>query len=170
MIEAVLKALLRRVDGVELAVVDHDADADDREADQGALGHRFFEALVAGRNELARNRATDGVVDELVLLDGIGRQRLDVADDAGELALAAGLLPVGVGEIGLARDGLAIRDLRLAGDDLALVLALHALDVDVEVKLAHAGHDGLRRLFVAMHAQRRVFFGEAVEGPWKKLT
>jgi hypothetical protein len=38
-----------------------------------------------------------------------------------------------------------------------LVLALHALDVDVEVQLAHAADDGLAALCVVAHAERGVF-------------
>jgi hypothetical protein len=60
-------------------------------------------------------------------------------------------------------DRLAVRDLRRRGHDLGLVLALHALDVDVEVQLAHAGDDRLVRLGVDVHAEGRVFLGEAVE-------
>ena len=91
---------------MELAVVDHHAHADDREADQRALGDRLLEALVTRRNELARNRPADGVVDELVVLDRVGRERLDVADDACELALAASLAtrPLGAIIFGLMAD------------------------------------------------------------------
>jgi hypothetical protein len=91
------------------------------------------------------------------------RERLDVAAHARELARATGLLLVGVGELAALGDGLAVRDLRLAGDDLAAVLAAHALHVDVQVELAHAADDGLARLFVLVDAEGGVFLREAVE-------
>ena len=152
-----------RVDRVRSAVVDRAADAHDREADQGALAHALLEALVARRDELARDGAAGDVVDELVGLDRVRRERLDVAHDLGVLAGATGLLLVRVVDLGAPGDRLAVRDLRLARDDLAVVLALHALHVDVEVELAHAADDGLLRLLVLVHAERRVFLREAVQ-------
>jgi hypothetical protein len=41
------------------------------------------------------------------------------------------------------RDGLAVGHLRLADVGLDAELALHAVDDDLEVQLAHAGDDGL---------------------------
>ena len=153
-----------RVDRVGSAVVDRAPDADDREADQRALAHAFLEALVARRDELAGNRAAGDVVDELVgLLDRVRRERLDVAHDLRVLAGATGLLLVGVVELRSPGDRLAVGDLRLARDHVAVVLAPHALHVDVEVELAHAADDGLLRLLVLVHAERRVFLREAVE-------
>jgi len=65
--------------------------------------------------------------------------------------------------LGAPRNRFAVRDLRFARDHLAVVLAPHALHVDVEVELAHAADDGLLRLFVLVHAEGRVFFREAIE-------
>jgi hypothetical protein len=62
-----------------------------------------------------------------------------------------------------AADGLAVRDLRRARLDLGLVLALHALDVHLEVQLAHAGDDGLVRSRVDEGAEGRVLAGEPAE-------
>jgi hypothetical protein len=39
--------------------------------------------------------------------------------------------------------------------------ALHAVDDDLEVQLAHAGDDGLARFLVGAHAERRVFLRQA---------
>ena len=65
-------------------------------------------------------------------------------DDVGELALATGLLDVAldVALDGLA-DGLAVGHLRLADVGLHAELALHAVDDDFKVQLAHARDDGL---------------------------
>src|SRR3954447_22536797 len=158
-----LEGLLAGVDRVGEAIVDDAAHADHREADERSLLDGLLEALVAGRDELARNRSAGDVVDELVLLDGIGRQGLEVSDDASELARSAGLLLVRVVEVGLLLDGLAVGDLRLADRHFAAVLALDAFHVDLEVQLSHAGGDGLRRLLVAMDAEGGILAGEAVQ-------
>src|SRR5207344_1868639 len=52
-----------RVDRVRLTVVDRDANADDRHADTRRLRHHRLEALLARRDELARNRAAADLVD-----------------------------------------------------------------------------------------------------------
>src|SRR4029079_12081516 len=80
------------------------------------------------------------------------------------LAGAARLLLVRVGDFRALRDGLAVGNLGFASDDVAVVLAAHALHVDVYVELAHAADDGLLRLFVLVHAEGRVFLREAVQG------
>ncbi len=93
-------------------------DADDREADQRALLDASLEALVARRDELARDRAAHDLVDELVRLDRVGGSGSMKPPTLRVLARAAGLLLVRVGELGALRDRLAVRDLRLARDHL----------------------------------------------------
>jgi len=70
------------------------------------------------------------------------------------------VLPFGLGR---AEDGFAIRHLRLAyiGNDIEL--ALHTVDENLEVQLAHAGDDSLVRLFVGLDAEGRVFVREFPE-------
>src|SRR6185312_10531370 len=60
-------------------------------------------------------------------------------------------------------EGLAVGDLRLAHRSLHAELALHTVDDDLEVQLAHAGDDGLARLLVGAHAERRILLREAPE-------
>ena len=60
-------------------------------------------------------------------------------------------------------DRLAVRDLGLADVRLDVELALHAVDQDVEVELAHALDDGLAGLLVLLGAERRVLFGELLD-------
>ena len=67
-------------------------------------------------------------------------------------------------EFGLLGDGLAVGHAGCAGGDLGRVFALHALDVDLEVQLAHAGDDGLVGFRVDMGFEGRVLFRETVEG------
>ena len=157
-----LEGVVRRVDRVGLAVVDHDPQADHREPDQPPLGEHGAEALLDRGDELGRDRAAAHLVHELEVLVALG-QGLDVAGHAAVLAGAAGLLLVRVVELGALRDRLAVGHLRRARLDLAAVLALHALDVDVEVQLAHAGDDGLAALGIHAGAERRVLAHEAAE-------
>ena len=56
-------------------------------------------------------------------------------------------------KLGAPGDGLAEIDAGLAHIGLHPVLPLHALDVDVQVQLAHAADDGLPRLIVYAHLQ-----------------
>ena len=144
-------------------VVDGHAYAHHGETNERALFDGLAETLFASRDELARNGPTDDVVDEFHLLHRIAWQRLHVAANAGELTRTTGLLLVGVGELTALGDRLAVGHLRLAGDDFAAILTLHALHVDFEMELAHAADDGLLGLFILMHAEGGVFFGEAVE-------
>ena len=82
----------------------------------------------------------------------------------GELAGTTRLLLVRVAVVlDLALDGLAVGDLRLADVGLDVELALHAVDQDVEVQLAHAGDDRLTGLFVGVDLERRVFLGEPLD-------
>ncbi len=61
-------------------------------------------------------------------------------------------------------DGLTVGNLRLADVGLDAELALHAVDDDVQVQLAHPGNDGLRGLLVGLHPERRVFLGQLAQG------
>ena len=71
-----------------------------------------------------------------------------------------------VAELHAPRDSFAIGDARWACHHLGRVFALHALDVDIEVELAHAGDDRLAALDVGADAERRVFLREAAAAPW----
>ena len=100
--------------------------------------------------------------DELVALAGV---RLDVDVHDAVLARTAGLLDeLALDLLGGAADGLAVGDLRLADVRLDAELALHAVDEDLQVKLAHAGDLGLAGLLVGGDDERRVLLGQAAEG------
>ena len=141
------------------AVVENHPQAGDREADDLALLHAGPEALLHRRDVLRGNRPAADLVEELELA---GLVRLQVTCDAAVLPRTAGLLLVGVVELDSLADGLAESHLRLSGLYLGLVLALHALDVDLQVQFAHAGDDGLTRLLVDARAERRVLLAEAL--------
>src|SRR5665647_179825 len=143
------------------AVVEGDPDAGDRDAAERALPQGRPESLLAGGDEFAGDAAAADLVGELE--DALG-QGFEPADDPGVLAGAAGLLLVRVVEVDGLADGLAIGDLGHAGPDLGPVFALHALDVDVEVELAHALDDGLVRFRIDVGPEGRVLLGEPVQG------
>ena len=94
-----------KMGGLLPAVVQDDADADDRKADELALPHPGSEAFVAGEDELPGDAPAPDLVDELV--GGFGL-RLEVADDPAVLAGAAGLFLMGVIELDFLSDGFAI--------------------------------------------------------------
>ena len=62
-----------------------------------------------------------------------------------------------------ALDGLLVGDLRLADVGLDLELALHAVDEDVQVQLAHAADDGLAGLLVQVHLEGWILLGELLD-------
>ena len=87
----------------------------------------------------------------------------DVDLDLGELAGAARLLLVGVGQVDRLREIFAIGDLRRTDIGLDLELALHAVDQDLEVELAHPLDDRLAQFMVGGHAERRILARETIE-------
>src|SRR5690606_16333243 len=113
------------------------------------------DALVDRRDELARHGAADDAVDEFVAL--AFRLRLDLEPHVAILAAAARLAHELALGLDRTADRLAVGDLRLAYVRLDLELALHAIDDDLEVQLAHAGDDRLPRFLVRADAERRVF-------------
>ena len=151
----------RGVDRVERAVVERDLGVHDRVARVGALLHRGLDALLHGRDELARDRAADDGVDELERR--AGRLGLEAQVDVAVLAGAARLLDVLVLALGGLRDRLAVGDLGRVDLRLDAVLALEAVDDDLEVELAHAGDDRLLRLLVVGHDEGRVLVRQRLQ-------
>src|SRR5206468_7227960 len=97
---------------------------------------RLLDAEVDGWDVLARNLASDDLVDELVAL---ARPRgLEVDHRVAVLAAAAGLADEPaldlLGELGRR---LAVRDLRAADVRVDAELAQQTVDDDLEVQLAH---------------------------------
>src|SRR5207244_8183230 len=84
-----LEGHLRRVDLVVRPVMEGDLDVDDREARVDARVERLADAGVDRLDVLARDRAADDLVDELVA--GALLVRLGPDDGVAVLALAAGL-------------------------------------------------------------------------------
>ena len=120
-------------------------------------------AVVDGRDVLLGDVPAADLVDELE--PATGAEGLEVDLDLRVLALAAGLLGVGVDVLAdLVADRLAVGDLRTSDVGADLELADEPRDHDVERELAHTGDQGLARLVVVTDAERRVLFGQLLEG------
>src|SRR6185503_4090090 len=107
-----LERHLRRVDLVERSVEQRDLDVDHGIPGVDAGLERLLDPLVDGLDVLARDRAADDLVDELVARALLGR--LDPDDRVAVLALAAGLADMTATALRRATDRLAVGDLRLA--------------------------------------------------------
>ena len=142
------------------AVEDRDAEVDHRKAGEIAAHARFLNALFHRRNELARDRAAEDVVDELEVR--AARQRLDLDLAVAELAVAAGLLLVAAVRLGRRLDRLAIRDARRLEVDVDAEAPLQFRDRHLDVELALAVEQQLLGLRIAAVADRRILFLEAV--------
>lgn len=151
-----------RIGHVGGTVVDHHLGADDLVSQEGTLLAAKLETLTTGRDELVRNDTTHDLV-----LKGIGLRvsvGLDPATNPGVVTGAAGLPLEQVVKVGAPRDGLTVGHTRLARDAVDLVLTAEALDVDLEVELAHARDDGLLTLLVHEETEGGVLALEAVHG------
>src|SRR5918994_4154009 len=74
---------------------------------------------------------------------------------------------MGVVDLGLLRDRLTIGDLRSADIRIDFVGATENVDLDVEVKLAHALQNRLARLLIGGDAERRILGGQLRESQTK---
>src|SRR6478735_2259199 len=162
-----LERELGRVDVVVGAVLEGELHVHHGVAGEHAELHGLLATLVDRRDVLLRHATTGHVVHELVARAGAGLRvdvRTEVDDNLGELTRTTGLLLVGVGVLlNRVADGLAVGHLRLADGRLDAELALHAVDQDLEVQLAHAGDDRLAGLFVGLDREGRVLIGEALD-------
>ncbi|EAQ30599.1 hypothetical protein NAP1_07465 [Erythrobacter sp. NAP1] len=151
----------RTVDIVVLAVDQTDREVDDREADQVTTFSLLAHALFNRRDVFARNvTALDLVFEDDALAAFTGGD-----DNLGftELTRTTRLLLVGVGELDFAGERFAVCHLRRTDVCFDLELALHTIDENVEVKLAHALDDRLTAFVVGRHAEAGILGSQAVE-------
>ena len=143
------------------AVEGRDLDVDHRVTRDHARIDRFLDAFVDRRDELARHGAADDRIDEFIALAGL--VGLELEPDMPVLATAARLAHELAFGLDRTAQRLAVGDLRLADIGVDLELALHAIDDDLEVQFTHPGDDRLAGFLVSVHAERRVFLGEALQ-------
>src|SRR6476619_500545 len=140
-----LERHLRGVDVVVGAVVERRADTHERVAGEHAVLHGVLDTSVHRRDVLTRDTANGDAVGELARATGLLLVRVVVLEDG-------------------TTDRLAVGHLRLADVGLDLELALHAVDEDVEVQLAHAGDDRLAGVLVVVDLEGRVLGRELLDG------
>ena len=147
---------------MERTVDERRLDVHRREARVGARLERLADPGIDRLDVLARDRAADDLVDELVARPALPWLELD--HGVAVLALAAGLADEPAVAVGWAADGLAIRHLRPADVRRDLELADHPVHQDVEMQLAHPGDERLAALGIGLDPERGVFLGEPLQG------
>lgn len=120
------------------------------------------QTLGASGEVLVGNGAADNLAFVMVLLGLV--VGLNVTSNAGIVTRTARLALKEEVKVGVAGDGLAVGDAGLSGNTLGLVLTLQALNIDLQVQLAHAGNNSLLALGVNVDAEGRVFALESVHG------
>src|SRR5712691_2622850 len=156
-----LERHLGRVDVVIRTVVQLDPHIVDRIAGQHAAREGLLDTFVDRLDEFLRDRpAGDFVLEDVTAARFAGEEmNLRVA----VLAAAAGLLDIAAVAVRRTRQGLLVRDLRLADRRLDVELALQPVDDDLEVQLAHAVDDDLAGLPIGLHAEGRILGHQLLE-------
>ena len=126
-----------------------------------AARRRFHDAFFHRGDEVLGDGAAEDVVDELEVAAAGQGFHLDLA--VAELAVAAGLLLVAALHVGLAADGLAVRDLGRPEDDFSVVALLELGADDLDVLLAGARDEELLGLGIAEEAHHHVLFHQLVD-------
>src|SRR4029453_8027291 len=122
-------------------VEQRDLDVDDRITRKHAIGQRLAQTFFHRRDEFPRHGAALDGVDELEPLALLARLHLEPYVTV--LAAAARLLDELAFDLHGVLDRFAIRDLRRTDVGLDAELALHPVDQDLEVELAHPRNDRL---------------------------
>src|SRR5262249_3154752 len=106
-------------------------------------------------------RAASDLVHELeafALLVGI-----DVKLHVSILSATTGLSNIFAFRLGMLANRLAIGHLRFANVRFHLVLANHAVNDDLQVKLTHAADDGLSRIGISVNLKGRIFLSKTAK-------
>ena len=158
-----LKRDLRRVHVMVGTENQTDAYVHNRIAGHDAVRQGVANTFVARRNEFARNHAAFDFVDKLVAC-ATGFHRFHFDHNVTVLAFTAGLFDVFGFGFDFFANGFAVGHLRSAHVGFHAEFAFHTVDDDFQVQFAHTGNNGLAGFFVGTHAERRVFFGQTVQG------
>src|SRR4051812_9547451 len=151
-----------RVDVVERAVDELDLYVHHGIAGQHAVLQRLFHTLLDRADVFLGNRAADDIVPQPEARPGL--PGLEVDDDVPVLAAPTRLADeLSFDVLDAFAHRFAVGHLGPADIGVDLELPPHALHDDLEVQLAHAADDRLRRLRIGMDAERRIFFGQLRE-------
>ncbi|GAD09533.1 hypothetical 66.3 kda protein in hag2 5'region [Gluconobacter frateurii NBRC 103465] len=145
----------RRVNVMVLTVKQRELEVHRREASENTRGALHPDALFDCRNVFLRNRTADNLVREDDLVRLVRRSELDL--DFSVLTRTTRLLLVGVGLNVRLRDRLTISHLRCTDVSINAVFTTQTVNNDVQVKLTHAGQDGLTRFLIRLEVQGRIF-------------
>ena len=139
-----------------------DLDVDDWVASQHAGVQRTAHTLFNCRDVFAWNGTALDRVDELEALARL--LRLDLQNHVTVLTTTTRLLDeLAFGLFAGLADRFAVGNLWLADGRFDAEFALHAVNDNFQVQLAHTTDDGLARLFVGLDAERRIFLCQAVQ-------
>src|SRR5207253_2985300 len=148
------KCTLIRIDFVKATIDQAHSYVDHVIPGKIAALHRVMNALLSWLDELARNCSALDLVFENKTLAGRG---LDFQFNVRVLSATAGLLLENLLTRRRLRNRFAVRHLGLSYVGLNSELALHAIDDDFKMQLAHAGNNGLAGLVVGRNIERRIF-------------
>src|SRR5262249_48898361 len=121
----------------------------------------FLDTFVDRFDEFLRN----GAADDLVLEDVAGPwlPRKEVNLRVAVLSAPAGLAHVPPFAVRVSRERFLVGDLRLADRRFDAELALHPVDDDFEMELAHAADDRLGGLLIRVDAEGRILRHQLAE-------
>ena len=151
------KGEFARVDIVVATVVKRRLDVNHWIAGDNTAVQRFADTFLHRRAILLRNHAALDFVDKFETFARL--VRLKSHPNVTVLTAAAGLFGVLTLHFGSAANGFAESNLRLADVSFDVKFALHTVNQNFQVQLAHAAHNRLTSLFVGVNAESRVFFG-----------
>mmetsp|Transcript_54465 Transcript_54465/g.129819 ORF Transcript_54465/g.129819 Transcript_54465/m.129819 type:complete len:238 (-) Transcript_54465:1584-2297(-) len=143
-----LEGNVGRIDLMGGPILHNSPEVDNRVTSQVALRARLLEALVnrwnvVGRDGVAIQSALKEDVLWRAITHGVFRHRLNETGNLSVLTSTSRLPFVQVVIRSLLCDGLPVVDFGLSGLQVNPVLSTHALAIDVEMQLTHAGDDGL---------------------------
>ena len=101
----------------------------------------LMESLLNCWNVLVWNVLTLSLINELrrkIYFTIFLLLRLNVSHDSSELTRSTGLLLVKEVELSFLADALSVVDCRVSDDEVDIILPLHALTIDEQVKLSHS--------------------------------
>src|SRR5256886_8624454 len=112
---------------------------------------------------LSRSARDSAALDLVFKHKPFPRRRLVFQLDVSVLATTTGLLLENLFAEGRLCDRFTISDLRLTDASLDAEFALHTIDDELQVQLAHARNDGLAGFLIRRDIERRIFLSQTTE-------